>query len=471
MSPETGHPDPVKSMQNHWRVWIWSLVCLLGTAALCLAQAQGPIYPSNTSPQDEAGQTSAGEALTPVPIRGGGVDLSEENRYGEARSRGAQDFTEDVSLNSRYPFGFSLSASQGYVEDMSDEGNPSQSSMFSAFSGQAFFNAGRRRSKLHLDFGAGYRYHYTKDNLDSPDYHANASYSHQISRNSSLQLTNRFTHAYNDSWSFLSLYSPLHYDLNFANEVVFNRQRITRNTSRASLNYTMGRRIRLGVNGGYDLYRHPEQSSRTTNAFTVGGNLDVRLTDWLSLTNSYTAYLNSVDEEFRDSRIHRLQLSGLDFNLKRGSWRLWMSGGADLSDYDEEIRIMESVHAGVAHTSLHTSFNVIYSHGFTSAVGISSLMRSDRIQAAFGYRITHYVNARVDSTYSRSSDLFDSGSIETYSSGGSLGIALNSYLNMALNGYHQKQRSDDYFIDGLETERVTAYLSIHYVWPSRRRPG
>lgn len=469
MSPKTGTPGSADSIRNHLRVWLWFPAILIGTAVFSLAQTRGPIYPSYGDPQEEGAPTSSGETYIPVPIRGGAVELSEENRYGEARSLGAQDFKDDVFLNSRNPFGFSLSASQGYVKDISGVG-VRQSTMFSSFSGRAFFNAGRRRSKLHLDFGAGYRYNYDGLNPDSPDYQANAQYSYQIAPNTSLQISNQFTHTYNDSWSFLSLYSPIQSDLNFSSEVLFNRQQITRNTSRASLHHNLGRRVSLGISGGYELYRYPELSLGTTNAFTVGGDFDLRLTDWLSLTNSYTAYLNSVNEEFRDARIHRLQAAGLDFSLGR-AWRLWMSGGVELSDYQDETRIAESVSAGVGYTYSKSSLSLTYHRGFTSAIGISGLMHSDRINADFGYRITQWMNTRLESGYYRSRDQVDSGLLQTWSNGGSLGIALSSSLNMTLNGYYQKQSPRNYSTDDLEIERVTAFLSFEYVWPARRRAG
>ncbi|MBN2320628.1 MAG: hypothetical protein JXR49_16230 [Acidobacteria bacterium] len=476
------------------RTLIGFLICLVGASGISLAQESSypshndspdaadqslendsiipvPVYPSYDDSQETVDQSLEDEAVIPVPVRGENVELFPETRYGDARSRGAQDFQEDVFLNSRNQFGFSLSASQGYSENISETSRQGRSSMFSAFSGQVFFNAGRRRSKLHLDFGSGYRHYYKRDNYDDPDYRANAQYSYQISRTTSLQFSNQFTYTYNDSWSFPSMYSPSQYGPIMSDEVLYAQQKIVRNAFGAGLRHRLSDRISTGLSATYALYRYSEHIRDRSDTFTLGGQFNVKLTDWLSLTNSYAAYLISESEEYRDTRIHRVQLSGLDFSWSRGSWRLWMGGGADFSDYEEKIRVMENVSAGIGRTSLNTTFTIGYQHGFSSTLGISGLRRSDRITAEFGYRATPWMNVRLNSSYIRSKDVLGPRFLEIYSSGGGLSFALSSNLNMTLNSYYQRQQPRNLDIEGLDIERVTAYMGFQFVWPARRKAG
>jgi hypothetical protein len=46
---------------------------------------------------------------------------------------------------------------------------------------------------------------------------------------------------------------------------------------------------------------------------------------------------------------------------------------------------------------------------------------------------------------------------------------LNSNINMTLNASYQNQKAINYSISGLGIERVSAYLDLQYVWPSRGR--
>lgn len=200
----------------------------------------------------------------------------------------------------------------------------------------------------------------------------------------------------------------------------------------------------------------------------AGGNIDVRLTGWLYLTNSYTTYLNDVDVQFQAARIHRLQVGNLDFRLSR-SWRIWGGGGVEYAVYRNAGRFRESLNAGIGYTSYNTSLRMSYRRGFTTAVGIPALFQSDIGTVALGYRITDRIGSRLEGYFYRSMAQFDYGRIGTYSVGGGMEFSLYSYLQLTLNGYYQRQLTNNYSFEGLGIERLTTYLGLRYVWPARKR--
>jgi hypothetical protein len=460
------------------KLWIWVL-CLLWVGSICLAQepkspptkSQGQEGYSTydllqTGQQEEEGQTAEESQPTkqePIPVP---IDEAED-----IRSLGGQTFADDVFQSKKNRWGFSLSAYEAYASDISQTNTgPRESDSMTAFIPRTFFNFGKRKSQFHIDVGAGYRRYNKHQGLSSWDYYGGANYSYLPSKKSSLQIADQLTSSYNDAWSFVSIYSPINYNPNFSNEVLFNRQRITRNSLTGTFSYQINKRSRFGVFGGYSLYKYEQRTLGNADAFQVGANLDFRITDWLHLTNSYSAYLNRVDERFRDARIHNLQIGGFDFHLSR-SWRLWLSGGIGVSDYEGENRLRESANAGVGYTSINTLFSVTYQHGFTSAIGLSKLLFSDIVSATYGHRLIRWMSANLQSYYYRSYELDKPGLLETFSGGGGLQFALRRDLVASVNSYYQNQRTHSFSVQGLELNRFSAYVGLQYMWPSIKREG
>ena len=191
--------------------------------------------------ESQTNQESQPTVQEPIP-----VPIKDEE---EERSLGAQTFVDDVFLSTQNNWGFSVSAYEGYTSDIAISGYPRNDSWITSFIPRGFLNIGKRKSQFHLDVGAGYRLYNRNSELDSWDYYGNAHYSYRFSKRTSFQLYDQFTSSYNDSWSFLSLSYPLSYNFNFSNEVLFNRQRITRNSLRTELNYQATHRVRLGAFG------------------------------------------------------------------------------------------------------------------------------------------------------------------------------------------------------------------------------
>ncbi len=445
--------------------------CVLGILvflAASLCGAQEPIPPEKPDDHSKEGYTTydllqsgiqdEGEPQEPIPVP---IQAGEETV-----SLGDQTFLDDVFQDPQNRWGFSLGAYGAYTSDIGDISPQNRDSGIFAFMPRTFFNFGREKSRFHIDVGAGYRY-YTRDKeLNNWDYYGAAHYSYQVSKRTSFQLYDQFTSSYNDAWSFLSLYSPHRYDTGSSNEVLFNRQRINRNSARAQVDHQATSKLSLSAFGGYRMFRYPQSSLRDSDLLEAGAGAYYQLFKWLYVTGTFSTYINLFEGSGREAKIYRLQFAGLDFHLS-DSWRIWATGGVDYSDYEEGNRWHESISSGIGYTSQNTSFSLTYQRGFTSAIGLSRLLVSDIWAASYGYRMTGWMATRVESYYYRSMET-DGGLLKTFSGGGGFDFALRRDLTMTTRAYYQNQHSEDFSIGGLELNRFTAYIGLQYMWPSRK---
>ena len=465
--------------------------CASGTAAMCCAQESNPntasdqdkeqiktpadagytqdqgkyrtvdiLEPEPVPGQKQADDNSQSETLDAIPVPIAPVD--------DTLTLGGQALIDDVFQNRRNRFGFSISAYEAYTSDISAENRPKRSSGITVIMPRAFFNFGKRKSVFHMDFGAGYRYYNRSRDSNTWDYQGNSQYSLQLSKRTTFQLADQFTSSFNDAWSFLSLSSPLDFDLLSSNEVLFNRQRITRNAARVELSHGFTSKATISVFGGHRWYDYQRNTLNNSSAIEFGGSFNYQIKKWLYVTSSATAYYNLVEGSLPDARIYHVQFGGLDFHLT-DAWRIWAGGGIDISDYQETNRTAEHVSAGIGYTTRISSFSVTYQRGFTSGIGISRLLMSDVASASFGRRFTDWFSTRIESYYYKSSETGTRGLLKTFSGGGSMEFALLRNLVLTTNAYYQNQRTRGFSVSGLGLTRLTGYVGLQYVWPARRQ--
>jgi hypothetical protein len=409
----------------------------------------------NELPPGDDEQPASAQAI-PVPI--------------EEISKGGQTFLDNVFQNTRNRLGFSLAAYQAYSNNISTTEEQRNHGNITVFVPRIFFNAGKRKSAFHVDFGTGYRVYEGSNRFNTWDYSGDAHYIYRPSKRSSLRVSDQFSSAYNDVWAFLSQSSSLRSNLSFSNEVLFNRRRITRNFLTAEFQREMSKKIRVGVFGGHTLYRYSGETSVDTAAFEAGASLNFRITSWLTLTNRYSAYLNDVKDELRNARIHRLQVGGLDFRLTQ-SWRVWGEGSLEVVDHSGSNHIGQGITGGIGYTSTNALFTLRYHHGFTSPIGILQLLSSDVINADYGYLVTRWMRPHLQSSYHYGTELNDVGWLKTFSGGGGVEFMLGRNFVISANSYYQNQRSHDFSVRGLGLSRFSAYVGLNYMWPSMRNKG
>lgn len=448
------------------------IMCVLWMAAM--AMAQEPLETPLEEPNQEGDASPSGEASPP----GEGSPLAQEQQpvpipagaQRDTESLGGQSFIDDVFQSTRNNWGFSLGAYQAYTTELAMGSEPDQGSGITAFMPRVFFNAGKRKSKFHIDLGAGYRLYNRDSNLNSWNYQGNTQYTYQFSRKTTFQLADQFQSAYNDAWDFLSPYSSSRYNQYYSSEVLFNRQRINRNLLMAELNHQATRRTRFGVFGGYRMYDYSQDEMVDSDAIDLGGNFYYQLAKWLYVSSSFSTYLNISGQGYPEEKIYRVQAGGLDFHLGK-SWRIWGSGGVDVTDFEGYSQVRENIDAGIGYTSRNSLLNMTYRRGFTSAIGLAKLLESNIVSITLGYRFNRWVNARLESYYHRSFEEPNNGRLETITGGGGLEFSLRRDLIMTMNAYYQNQKTQNFSVEGLGLNRLTGYLGLQYVWPARSRSG
>jgi hypothetical protein len=464
-------------------LWSCLLICLVAAVQISLAQEspdtkpqnqneespstpsqdQGARYPSTPSQEDKA-------QSTPTQDQGEESEILPADEKSESGgSLGAQSIVDDVFQSTQNLLGFSVGVNETYTSQIFSNNLDKRVSGVTSVTPRAFINLGKRKSILHLDFGAGYRHYNGRKEFNVWDYYGSAQYSLTFSKRVSLSIFDKVTSSYNDAGSMVSQYSPMNIDNVFSNELLYDRQRITRNTLNARLNYLMTRKASLGIYGSYELYDFQQVILINSSAAQAGVDFSYEICKWVSLSSNYSAYLNNVDEQFRDTRIHSLQFGGLDFRIAR-SWSIWGRGGLDYSENQGTNNFHESINAGIGYSSKANSLGINYQRGFTSAIGVSRLLSSDIISAQLGRRMTRWMNTRLNSSYYRSRDQ-SSGLLETLAGGCGLEFALTSNIITSMNYTYQNQKYSNFSFPGARINRYIANVSVQYFWPSRKRAG
>jgi len=251
-----------------------------------------------------------------------GLTASSQNPVkGEKVSRAVRSFSDAIASSVLNRIGFSLSAVEGSFSDFSPNPIENNSSGITDFSSSVFANFGRRNSRLHLDYGAGYRIYSGQQDKHIVDQNFNVTYTYayQITRKLKFQLSDILSSSLNDPFSsrIPSLGTTINWNPSPSSDVLFLPQRITLNQAKAQIDFESTRSTHFSVFGSYNNYWYEKQIFGDINAVQIGAGVDRRITKWLSLASSYSAYLNSVDESLRDSQIHRLEIGRFRFLLSR----------------------------------------------------------------------------------------------------------------------------------------------------------
>lgn len=387
----------------------------------------------------------------------------------ETDYRGGNSFADDLFGDRRRSFGFSLGAYQMYDSNLFFRRSGREDGFVTTIFPRVFFNAGRHRTRFHADYGTGYWLYNGRGGLNAAGHFGNFQFTRQLSRRISFHIADQLSSSPNEYGSFLSpIVSSTPQVTGFSNEVLVDRQRITRNIITGGLDFQVGRKGSLGIFGGYYLHRYRLRELHNADALQVGATYDHRITNWLYLSNSYHAYLNRVDEFFRDARIHRLQVGGLSFRLGK-HWRLNASGGVEWANHLEENRLGESITAGIARNSRDNLILVGYQRGFTSAIGLSRVYRSDIVTAGFGQRISRWMGFRASSSYWRGSGQGTGNEIEYFLAQTGLDFLLRSDLVASIGGSYHNQASGAFASEPLNRERYLVVFGLQYLWPAVAR--
>jgi hypothetical protein len=390
----------------------------------------------------------------------------------DSEPRGARSLLEDAFGNMRHRFGFSVGAFGFYQSNLYVTSVNKQNTWVASINPGIYANFGGRKSQLHLNYGAGYQIYRGKVGLNELEHGGNAGYSYQLSRNASLNVSDRISSSPNGYGNFLfSALNPSFSAPSLLPELLVGRQRITRNNLDTRLAFGIGKN-RFGVFGGYTLYRFKESPDRNFDGFFVGGSYDRKLTRWLYFSNRYSTYLSGGDPLLRGIRIHQLRVGGLNFKLGT-AWELGFGGGVSLADTAGHYLLRENVSVSLAGTSTSHVFTLGYHRGFFSTVGVPGVFQSDLVNTSLGSRLTTRLNLQLSALYMRGFNYYvgkrTGGTLDYYTARGGLEFSLFQGLVSSAGFIYTDQRARD--ISGLpiSMNRYAVYAGLQFVFPSGNR--
>jgi hypothetical protein len=389
----------------------------------------------------------------------------------ETRSEAGLSFGGSVFNNRRNQFGLSLSAYESYAHDSYPGQNYQNSLMITSFYPRIFSNFGRRRSRLHLGAGFGYGFDNRDVSRDQQEYSADASYTFQATRKTSLQISDSFFLSPNYYGSILQpiigqgpVYPP-----SYLSPTYRVGQRQLWNTLYGSINRQLGKKASIGLYSSYGIYQYGSSSIYNGDAVSVGISFGYSPTKWLNISSGYSWYLNQVNAQFGDSTVASINPGELQFRLSR-SWRFSASGGVQIGESHAQFYTGATASARLSRSSRNNTLSISYYRGFSTAFGLSGLYESNSAQVDFGQRVARRISFLTGASYWTNSGVNVSGGYDFWRVRAGLEFLLRPDLVANVQYAYQYQTSSlaaDSGIVGLNRNLV--YFGIQYMWPGARR--
>ncbi|MDR1726336.1 MAG: hypothetical protein LBT74_00140 [Acidobacteriota bacterium] len=456
---------------------VMSLLCVLPVCAqeIYTPDDAPPMLPVYGSSVVEEGMD---EGLPiPVAYEGSGITTNWD-------SPASYSFAESVRGDVRNRFGFTLGANEGYITNVYPESpdRESTSSTLTSLSGSVFANFGERKSVLHLDYGINYSFYNDQDFSvqdfgNGADHNATVYYTYTPNEKSRFLVMDRFSSSTNDMFGGLDFFSLSTVDwMPQSYSVHFLPQRVHRNDISGSYERSIARRTRINVFGSYNSYWYDHQDFGgvlydNINAAQVGAGVSQGITDWLSLSSSYSVYLNNVPEELQGQQIHRVEVGGLHFKLAP-TVEVYASGGLEIAEIDDDYQMHEMVSVGISKRAGTGVLYANYSRSMSTPLGYWRILPSDSVSIGYGQRITDRANFRLMGAYRRSHDYDADGLLRNYYGSASFEYSLTRNLFASANYAYQYQNNSiniPAFVSSIPRyDRSMIFAGLQYAWPALR---
>jgi hypothetical protein len=436
---------------------------------------------------DSQQETKADTAQEPEPQQTDSVPDSQQEGPNESAQRkesaqtdsfGVQSILDQISQNTKNHIGFSLGVNHNFTSRAFYINQQNKVVSYPSFNARLFFNVPGKKSQFHFDVGSAYRMYKkgTQQLYRSWSLNGNAQFTRQLSKSTTLAVSDHVYTVHNDSDSLESIYSTSYfgyehpssyYNYGFSSEILLDRQQITVNDLTGSFNVKISRKSYLDIIGDYQTYKFLSSDYANADAVTAGASFGYQFTSWLALSSSYSVYLNEVDKRYRDSRTQSLRIGELNLRFRR-YWRVWAGGGVQFSGDSTTNRAYGTVNAGIIRSAGRFSMGVRYQRGLTSVIGLSSLLYSDVVNASMGFSLKRRLTLRLSSVYYRNSE-YSGGVLRAISNGGGLQFAITNNLIASASYVYQNQKASNFSVPGLSVNRSVGSVGLQFVWPSRRR--
>ncbi len=322
-------------------------------------------------------------------------------------------FSESVSGDLRRKGGFSVGTSGIYDSSVLEDGSPSD--IFTLMEARVFKNALTPRSEFHMDYRAGYRLYQNATTLDDLEHEAVVFYRYRQSRRLGFSIGNDISRLPNDNLTGTN--SPIVRSVRrlrnrtFANNIIFSREPVLRNGFNAGMNYRLTRQSGIGLAFDHRYMDYTDQPDRTTkNESRIRIDYRYSISEWVTLRNNYRiAFDHYNDDEVGRSRLHRLELLGLDYMIPFSpTWTIFAAGGMDFAEQNSDVRSNATVRAGVMRKSPSTNLVFEYQRGFRPVDGTRSTLRTNLVTAYLVQRLSRRLNFQLVSAFEQGRALFES---------------------------------------------------------------
>jgi hypothetical protein len=157
-----------------------------------------------------------------------------------------------------------------------------------------------------------------------------------------------------------------------------------------------------------------------------------------------------------------------DFRLSP-VWSASFSGGVDIADYYGQTRTWSNASASLTRSSRNNTFALAYHRGFSMAIGMSRLYKSDSVTANFGQRVHRRISFLAAASYWHNGDLYTGGYDALVARSGLEFLLAQNLAAIAQYVYqYQISRYQDpgYLLD---VNQNLVYVGVQYIWPGPRR--
>lgn len=396
--------------------------------------------------------------------------------------------------NARTLFGFSVGAFGLYDSNFLSSQTHKQGEPGIVLSPRGYFNLGRRKSVLHLDYQFAFRRYPNQSEFDARNHEGGIEYVYLATRKLSFLLRDSGRMGPNDILSLTAGAGliPLADESHMNQQLFFDQQRMWSNSASAGMNYQSSRNNSYSMTSDYYIARYrssPGQntdriSARVTNRRQITKNLTLNI----HASNEWT---NSADH-LRDGKILRLQ-GGVSYRLGR-NWEISGGSGWERVSLDTGEGSFPGYETSVARLTPSNRIEVRYWRQSNFQFGLSGLNRNDTIEATFNQMIGSRTSFQLLAHYYRTGNVYVYGSIQTIASSAGIEYAPHpSFVISVMAHYlHQMQDKAPVITDqpnvlpgglvilgqpayviipglNLQIDRYIVQAGITYLFPSARR--
>ena len=419
--------------------------------AVCsVARAQSP--PAQSPPAEQ--QTPPGQETSgsqPPPLEPG--------------ESGAVSLVEGILDNTANHLGFSFS-----MYEMRSRFRGSQSSDLAAGAlySQIFTNRRGRRSSLHLDYGFGYTMYHGKSGLNNTHSHSgSASWEVRLARYTSFSLTDTISSSPNDYGFSPGGRSQIGTYTIYSQEVLVDRQRLIANTLTAGVKQRLTKKINASVFGRHDYLRFSRDDFRGGQGFQVGVRADYQINGWLHLDNSYSTYLNTIDDKLLSSTIHRLDVGGFRFKVSRNI-QFTAKAGVEYTRYLRNGQTFAGFEGVISRNTRSNSILILYHRGLSTILGPGTILQGHNAALSITQNFLSRFTLQLDGSYVRGGGFTPDSSMENISANGGLQIGLQSNLIASTNFGFVSQHLRNLPFVAPDIRSYTAFVGLQYLLPTLR---